>query len=101
MTLELKEKDIEILKEVAEYRILTSNQVTILLDRNKQALRRKLGTLEKQDYLLTQLHELGRGRGRPDRLFSLTKQGIDTLKSEGILAEKIPYEKVLQKVSRQ
>lgn len=95
MTSELKEKDSEILKTIAEHRILTSGQMTVLLGRNKQALRRKLSELENQGHLLAQLHELGHGRGRPDRLFSLTKQGIDILKSQGILAEKTPYEKVL------
>jgi len=92
---ELKEKEFDILKAVAEYRLLTANQIATLLGRNKQSLRRKLSELENQGYLLTQFHEFGRSRGRPDRLFSITKQGIDALKSQSILAEKTPYEKVL------
>ncbi len=95
MPTELKEKEFDILKAAAEYRLLTANQIAILLGRNKQSLRRKLSELENQDYLLVQLHELGRSRGRPDRLFSLTDQGIKLLKLQGILAEKIPCENIL------
>jgi hypothetical protein len=95
MPFELKEKEFDILKAVAECRLLTANQIAILLGRNKQYLRRKLSELENQGCLLTQSHEFGRSRGRPGRLFSITKQGIDILKSQGILAEKTPYEKVL------
>jgi len=95
MLSELKEKDYEILKTIAEYRILTAHQAAILLDRNKQALRRKLTLLEKHGFLLTQFHELGRRQGRPEKLFSLTEQGINLLKSQGFLTEKTPCEKVL------
>ena len=95
MKTELKQKDLEILKIIAEYRILTTHQIAILSDRNKQSLRRKLTLLEKHSFLLTQFHELGRRQGRPERLFSLSEQGIDMLKSRGFLAEKTPREKVL------
>ncbi|OHB50848.1 MAG: hypothetical protein A2Y10_15695 [Planctomycetes bacterium GWF2_41_51] len=90
-----KEKDFEILKTIAEHILLASNQLMVLSNRNIQSLRRKLSTLEKQGYILAQLHQFGRGRGRPDRIFSLTKQGIGILKSEGVIAENILDEKVL------
>lgn len=97
MPSELKEKDLEILKTMAEYRILSAHQAAILLDRNKQALRRKLNLLENHGFLQIQLHEFGRRQGRPEKLFSITEQGVDLLKLKGVLAKKAPYEKVLAK----
>jgi len=91
----LKEKDLEILKTIAELRILTANQITVILDRNKQALRRKLASLEKKGFIAAQVNELGRHRGRPERLFSLSLQGLDLLKAQRILPEKTAKERVL------
>jgi len=91
---ELKKRDFDVLKTIAEYKILVSSQITTLLDRNKQSIRRKLALLEKCGHLSTRSQCLGHRRGRPDRLYSITKQGIDALKLQGILPKDAPYEKI-------
>lgn len=95
MAFRLKSNDIEILEGIADYRILTISQMVALFQRNRQALRRRLREFEKQGLLCQTQREYGRQRGRPESLHSLTKQSVDILKSKGILASPITYEKVL------
>lgn len=74
-----------VLKVLAEYRILTANQLAILMGCHKQVARRYLRILSEADLVRTDSRGRGRSRGRPERITSLTDHGVDLLRSEGIL----------------
>jgi len=95
MTLRLKTTDCEILKYLAEYRVLTVSQVAAVFHRSRQVVRRRLRDLEKGGFVELVGSELGRGRGRPESSLGLTERGIDVLKERSMLSQDVPYEKVL------
>jgi len=76
----LRNVDIQLLEDIAEYRLMTISQLTELLGRNRQSLWRRLGDLEKQSLLQTQQRQWGRQRGRPEVMVKLSLQGWDALK---------------------
>lgn len=94
MAFRLKSNDIEMLKSIAGYRILSVSQIVSLFQRNRQAIRRRLREFEKLGLLRVEQRELGRQRGRPENLLSLTEESVDILKDKGMLAHNIAYEKI-------
>jgi hypothetical protein len=95
MPLRLKTTDCDILKCLAEHRILTVSQVAAVFHKGRQVIRRRLNDLEEGGFVGVVGSEFGRGRGRPENSLGLTEGGIDVLKERGLLGQDIPYEKVL------
>jgi hypothetical protein len=78
-------EDIELLRCVYEYRILTVNQLAMALGRNVHALRRRLRLLAPAG-LVDMVHQaVSRGRGRPEALVSLGSAAIGLLYTRGVL----------------
>lgn len=75
-------KDIEILTAVGGHQALTIKQLSFLSQRSFQVLRRRIRSLTEEELIITKRHGLGRGRGRPEDLISLTQKGM------GLLADK-------------
>ncbi|MFC1765876.1 replication-relaxation family protein [Planctomycetota bacterium] len=94
MSFRLRETDCKALECLAEYRILTVPQFAAILHKNKQAVRRRIGDLEKEGLIEVTKREFGRARGRPENLFGLTESAVDILKDKGILGRDVPYEKI-------
>ena len=94
MSFRLRETDCKTLEYLAEYRILTVPQFAAIFQKNKQAVRRRFGDLEKEGLIEVTRREFGRARGRPENLFGLTECAADILKDKGIISREIPYEKV-------
>ena len=94
MPFRLRETDCKTIECLAEYRILTVPQLAAIFQKNKQAVRRRFGDLEKEGLIEVTRREFGRARGRPENLFGLTECAADILKDKGIIGREIPYEKV-------
>ena len=94
MPFRLRETDCKTLECLAEYRILTVPQLAANFQKNKQAVRRRFGDLEKEGLIEVTRREFGRARGRPENLFGLTELAADILKDKGIIGRELPYEKV-------
>ena len=95
MAFKINYNDCRIIESLAEYRTLTPTQITTFYQRSQQVVWRRLRALEKEGLIQTIRYELGRGRGRPERLFGLTVQGVDILREKGHIGTDIPYEKIL------
>jgi DNA-binding PadR family transcriptional regulator len=80
MSFRLRRVDTQLLMDIAEYRMMTIEQVAVLMARTKQSIWRRLRDLEKQGFLQTQLRERGRKRGRPEGMVILSPQGWELLK---------------------
>ncbi len=95
MSFRLKATDCNILECLGEYRVLTVSQIAALFHKSQQVIRRRLRDLEEGGLVEVVGSELGRGRGRPENSLGLTERGIDMLKEKCLLAQDIPYDKVL------
>ena len=95
MSFRLRETDSKALECLAEHRILTVPQFAAIFQKNKQAVRRRFGDLEKEGLIEVTRREFGRARGRPENLFGLTEYAVEILKDKGILGRGVPYVKVV------
>ena len=95
MAFRLKQNDCKILEDIAEYRMLSPTQITVMHQKSRQVIWRRLRVLEKQSLLRTLKRDLGQNRGRPESLLSLTELGVDILKDKGFVAQDTPYEKII------
>jgi DNA-binding MarR family transcriptional regulator len=94
MAFRLKAGDYQTLESIAECRIVTVTQITVLLNKKKQAIWRRLRELEKQGFLQIDQREFGHGRGRPEKVLSLSERGVDILKEKTIMDTETSYEAV-------
>lgn len=92
MSFEYRQQDRDILATMAEYRVLPVRHLRLLHGRNGRALRRRLRRLQDEGLMQTSTGGLGKGRGRPEQVLSLTPAGVDRLKADGILAAEVPSE---------
>jgi len=95
MVFRMNYNDCNILKTIAEYRILTPAQITTFYQKSRQVVWRRLRTLEKEGLIQAIRYEFGRGRGRPESLLGLTEHGVDMLVEKGLIGGDVPYDKVL------
>ena len=89
-----------VLEAIAEYRVLTVNQLATVVSCNRQVGRRYLKALEEAGLVQLSLRGIGRGRGRPERVASLTDQGVDLLRSEGVFTWEVPHHHVTAETLR-
>jgi len=94
MAFQFNRTDRELLALVAEYRILGVRHLAILQRRNEAALRRRLRDLRDEGLLDMDRQSLGRSRGRPERLVSLSPEGVDLLRAEEVLDARIAGDRV-------
>ena len=92
MSFRLKATDCDILKCLAEYRVLTVSQISAIFHKSPQVVRRRLHDLEEGGLVEVVGSEFGRGRGRPENSLGLTERGIDVLKERGLLGQDVPYD---------
>jgi len=91
----INRKDLKLLESVAEYRILPIHQLAIIHDRRVRPLRRRLILLEGQDLVKSSPQTLGKKRGRPERLISLSTGGVRLLNEEKMLDPDLPPDLVM------
>ena len=87
-------KDLSLLDAVAEFRVATVTQLATWLDTSEQMVRRRCCRLVKLEFLEQRQRGYGRGRGRPEGIFSVTADGVTVLKQQNLLPATVPIEKV-------
>jgi hypothetical protein len=83
------DKDINLLAIAAELRVSTPVQLAQFLDTSEQMVRRRTRRLEADGFLNIGSRGIGRRRGRPENLFSVTESGVQLLKDHGRLDSNI------------
>lgn len=86
--------DIDILRTVAEYRLLTLPQITLLHFPSRQVTRRRLRQMKLDGLVALVPHGLNGSRGRPESVVSLAETGVRHLRTEGLLPPKLPSDQV-------
>ena len=86
MSLRLKTKDVELLKMVSEFRVLTIPQITALCFSREKVAQRRIKQLESEGLIENRLKRLGKSKGRPQNIYSLGEHGFDLLKEKNVLS---------------
>ncbi|MBM3335974.1 replication-relaxation family protein, partial [Candidatus Sumerlaeota bacterium] len=84
----------DLLVKLADYRILTPTQITVLHFRSKQVVHRAMRDLKTEHLVEVNSRNSGVSRGRPENAFSLSEKGIELLRSEGVLDAEIPHKMI-------
>lgn len=79
----LTKKQLDLLRHLATYQLLSAEQVAVLQEVGLQAARKRLRELASLGLVEGRSHGYGRARGRPARVHSLSKKGIAQLRSSG------------------
>ncbi|MBT4814677.1 MAG: hypothetical protein HON70_03205 [Lentisphaerae bacterium] len=79
-------KDVTLLEQLAEYRVLTAEQIARLRGVGSlQVVRRRLGQLAREKLVESWGRGFGRRRGRPEKVYSIGCDGTDLLQRRGVL----------------
>lgn len=95
MTFRLASTDCEILKAIAECRLLTVPQVAALLSRSPKRLSTRIHELAVEGLLEELTRGRGQRRGRPERVLSLRERAVEVLKERGFIDDQVPCEAVV------
>jgi len=80
----LTRRQLDLLKHLAAYRILSCDQAAVLQDVGRQAARKRLRKLMDVGLVEGQPHGFGRSRGRPAKIYCLSREGVAYLKRLGL-----------------
>ncbi len=87
---ELSSRKLELLKSIAEYRVLLTTQVALLRGTGLRAAEKTTKMLRDRGYLTFSHYDFEGNRGRPRGVCSLTDRGAELLKKEGLIDAEIP-----------
>ncbi len=87
---ELNSRKLELLKLIAEYRVLLTAQVALLSGTRQRAAEKTTQMLRHRGYLTFSHYDFEGNRGRPKGVCSLTEKGAELLKKEGLIDAEIP-----------
>jgi hypothetical protein len=87
--------DREVLRWVAECRLVTTPQLAALLARNAKSLTQRISQLVTEGLLAEVPRGPGQHRGRPERVISLTERGVQSLRERGTIDATIPTEAIV------
>jgi Replication-relaxation len=74
--------DLELIKLLGEFKMLTISQLALLSQRSRQVIRRRIRFLINQGVILARERSYGNRRGRPEDLIFLTETGWDFFLAE-------------------
>lgn len=94
MSFKFNKNDHQLLAEIAEHRVLTISQVTAIQRKSAQVVRRRLNKLEQEGTIVTATRGFGQGRGRPEKIVSLAKEGATLLSSKYPALRDVPINKI-------
>jgi len=97
MQLRLTKTDCEILAAIAEHRVLCIRHLAVLLQRNIQALRRRIRKLAEHGLIETASRALGNGPGRSEQFLGVASAGVQLLKEQRFLGRELPDDAVTGK----
>ena len=73
---------VDLLADIADYRIISLSQIAYLRCSGKRSTRRKMQQLEKDGLVVTLPGPTARGGGRPEKVYGVSRKGLDLINSE-------------------
>ena len=92
MATRITKETLKLLRDLADYRILSASQLTHLHFPGKRAARRRMQRLCGDKFVEILPGSTSEGGGRPENLYGLAKNGLGLLRAEGFLDERIVFE---------
>jgi len=97
MPFRLAPTDLEILRAIAECRMMTAPQLAAFLNRSKKGIRDRIGRLISEGLLEEATRGRGQRRGRPERILFLSEPAIVILKERGIVDPEVRNDDIVGK----
>ena len=95
MAFRLAPTDYEMLKIIAEYRIITSPQLAALLSLSKKGVRDRISKLIAEGLLEEADRGRGQHRGRPEQVVFLSKSAVTILKERELIEPQVPGDDII------
>ncbi|MHC4567080.1 MAG: replication-relaxation family protein [Planctomycetota bacterium] len=95
MAFRMAPTDLEMLRAIAEYRIMTSPQLAALLSRSKKGMRDRIRKLIAEGLLEEATRGRGQHPGRPERVVFLCKPAVKILKERGLIDPQVPSDDII------
>ncbi|MFB3789484.1 MAG: replication-relaxation family protein, partial [bacterium] len=76
--------DIQSLRYLAEFRVLSVRQLAVLENANVRSVRRRLASLDRQGFITKRVRIRNGVRGKPEHIFHVTPRGLKLMQSEGL-----------------
>lgn len=93
MSSKITKNSYDILTRLSDCQILTISQLSAFNQRSRQVVRRNIRTLRREGFIASKELGYGQGKGRREKIISLTAKGIEFLRDEGILSDKATFMK--------
>ncbi len=91
---QVRSKNLKFLLQLAEFRILTVQQVAALYDITRRAARKKIDSLHSEKLISVMPMNIGQGKGRPENLITISETGIRVLFENKVIDQKISLERL-------
>lgn len=85
----LNRNDLALIAMIAQHRILNLDQLAVGTGGSKEAVGKRVKRLEKRGWLVPESRGFGRGRGRPEKLISVSPKGAQILRDKELLPRDI------------
>jgi len=97
--LSITPKEQELLKLLAEYQLLLTNQIAILGGTGLRAAQKRMLILDQKEMVNIYHRPLNGNQGRPDKIYTISQKGINYLKDSEILNNTISLNSISTKES--
>ena len=87
-------KELNLLRVLAEFRLATVSLLAAWLEVSEQMIRRRCRQLADRGWVKALPRNPGRGRGRPEWIYSLTSAGVGSLTTAKLLPANLPADQV-------
>jgi len=94
MSTRITQTSLDLLKDLADYRMLSLSQVAHLHFGGKRAARRRMQQLQEEGFVELLPGAPAEGGGRPESVFGLANGGLKKLKTESVLDDRLAFEQV-------
>ena len=92
---QVRSKDLTFLKQLAEYRVVTAQQIAAIYNITRRAARKKTDRLHSDKLISVMPMNFGQGKGRPENLITISEAGITALYQSTTIDQKITSDRIL------
>jgi len=94
MARRLDKHEIELLSELADFRMLTFTQISVLSSKSPRTARRRMKELVDHGLAEVLPVSISHGPGRPEGVYGVSQEGLAALRSEGVLPKAAEFDRV-------
>jgi hypothetical protein len=89
-----KKHEVELLRQLADFRMLTFTQIAVLSGKSARSARRRMKELVDHGFAEVLPVSNSQGPGRPEGVFGVSQEGLAVLRSEDVLPKATEFDRV-------